>query len=188
MATKLVQLITDSHNHLIDTSYYLEALPQEFWIDNARGIWLDAINTRIGGIYRPRKQDNSPIYNDVELRKRMRVKAKLNTGCGTVDSAVTAVQYYVMTNDSMSIDLALLTTIDVEIRSAFLWLFMDVGVVNSKDKLREIVNFIPSGVGLYVVEVYGEDTFAVSDTDVAGQIDLLKGIDHGRISNIIQVN
>jgi len=160
MATKMINLIQSQIDLLNDTLKALKEIPKTVAYQTASGYWLDMLNRLIGGTERP-----SNSYSDQELRSRMTQKIKMNTGCGTFDSVRTACRYYLYLNNNNTWDSIKDVEVGLYCDSNYLIIEASGDNITSRDKLKEIQNFIPVGVGVLIVEIFDNNTFQFYNGD-----------------------
>lgn len=181
MATKLIHLIESTNALLNESIVPLRSIEEAYDIDKAEGFWLDMLNFLIDGTVRP-----TGAYSDSELRKRMKVKIALNAGSGTTESVISAVRYFLLLDDISSWTSVSTEKVSLKYSGADIIIELESAIIKSRDRLREIQNFIPVGVGLYIVEFTPNNTFTVSTADGAAlELSDTKGIDYGKLAEII---
>lgn len=138
--TKLIESIIDQKQSNIAK---FDKLTDIFDIDIATGEHLKNINTLIGGF-------NSPNITDTELRIRIKAKIDINKGSGSYESLANAVRYYLYLNGSNTWNSVKDLSVAIDSSNGNI----NVVVVNSeinRDNAKRIVEFVPAGVGLYVI-------------------------------------
>lgn len=174
MATKLLSLIGDCVNNINDSAVTLEQVSKMFNIEEAYGIHLDNLNILIDGVVR-NYTGGTPNYTDAELRSRINAKIEINNNAGTIFGVVRAVQYYLMLKDDLKWEVVKDSKVGITTSGNDLVVeISDTSLVNI-DKLREIQRFIGSGIGLYVVRAYTDNTFTIYEGS-GSQVSTLLGL------------
>lgn len=157
MATKLLQMMQAQVDIINESIVPMQSIKTCYDIDKAEGYWLDMINVLVDGVIRPPN-----TYSDTELRERIKTKVTMNKGCGTTESVINAFRYYALLTDINSWQ----TVKDVRVSLSYsgndIVITIPINTIQTRDKLREIQNFIPVGVGLYVVEYTPNNVFTLA--------------------------
>jgi len=176
MATNLINLIQSQVDLLNESLDSFSKIPSVVTYQTAKGYWLDMINRLIGGTERP-----SGTYSDNELRSRMTQKLKMNSGAGSYDSVRTACRYYLYLNNDNTWDSVANAEINLYSDSNYLIIEAFGENIKSRDKIKEIQNFVPVGVGILIVEIFDNNTFRFYNEDGI-EIDTNQGF--GTLTNL----
>ena len=191
MATKLLQLIDAEITHLNDTVKLLSNLPKQYSMTYATGVWLDNLNLLIGGTVRPYRYKDIPMYSDTELRIRMGIKVRMNNGGGSLESVMLASRYYLYLNNDNTWNSVQSFELNVYNDSTYVIIEAVGEAIKNPDKIREIQNFVPVGVGVLVVETWEDGTFRLYNEDgvlvdpVLGLSDITQPTSGGKLVEIL---
>lgn len=162
MASKLISLIQGQTDGLTDTISLIENLGDGYDLDKAEGLWLDLLNSVVGGT--PRDTTIKPtVMSDSELRTRIKAKIEMNKGDGTLTSLADTVRYYLYLSDSNSWSSVKLTILDITYSSCNI--YVRVSNIVSSDKVGQIYDFVGAGIGLYIIADDELEPFACADED-----------------------
>ena len=167
MAENLKRLIQCHIDGLNETLDVMRTIQNVFTIDTAVGKHLDAMNNFVDGTYRT-YQNDIPIFGDAELRERIKFKSEMNSIAGTTKSIVMATQYYLFLNDENSINNVKDIPINIYFDSSYIHVEIFTSFIpngNVDDKIKEILNYIPVGIGYFIVEIDDGNTFTLSSDD-----------------------
>jgi hypothetical protein len=167
MAENLKRLIQCHIDGLNETLDVMRTIQNVFTIDTAVGKHLDAMNNFVDGTYRT-YQNDIPVYGDAELRERIKFKSEMNSIAGTTKSIVMATQYYLFLNDENSINNVKDIPINIYFDSSYIHVEIFTSFIpngNVDDKIKEILNYIPVGIGYFIVEIDDGNTFTLSSDD-----------------------
>jgi hypothetical protein len=193
MAEKLSKLIQAPIDLCNQTIPLILPYVNQYGVDTAVGYWLDSINLLIDGVARPYDSTNNPLYNDAELRNRIKTKISMNKGGGSAPSVINAVRYYLFLDNTTSWESVKSIPVDLSYSGNDIVIEISSEFVKTQDRLGEIKNFIPVGVGLYVVRYEPDETIRLSNTDgVTVHLDPAQGLSGiesastgGRLAEII---
>jgi hypothetical protein len=92
----------------------------------------------------------------------------MNSIAGTTKSIVMATQYYLFLNDENSINNVKDIPINIYFDSSYIHVEIFTSFIpngNVDDKIKEILNYIPVGIGYFIVEIDDGNTFTLSSDD-----------------------
>jgi hypothetical protein len=145
MAQNLIKLIDSFIDQSNDTQDHLLDLSDIYDVDTASGWWLDRLNDIVGGSVR-----NPNSYNDTELRSRIKAKIDINKEAGTIKGILNAVRYYLILNDFNNWSTVKDTPLPYTVNNGNVYITVTTANVN-KSQIKEVVNFAPAGVGVYLL-------------------------------------
>ena len=128
-------------------------------VDTATGVWLDMLGELAGCKPRTQFDNGSYNYTDTQYRKIVQAKIKINNGGATAENVADAVRYSIYLTDDKDWDSVKDSLVPMEFGNANIFINLSVGSEGESTTIRQ---FIPAGVGLWVI-FSPEYPFIVSD-------------------------